>query len=39
MVVVLKFRGIEIIVGTGNVGKVRKRRNEGRIRKEIEDDF
>lgn len=39
MVVAPKPREIETIAGTGNAGKVRKRRNEGRTRKEIEDDL
>lgn len=39
MVVAPKPRGTETIAGTGNAGKVRKRRNEGRTRKEIEDDL
>lgn len=39
MVVAPKPRETGIIAGTGNAGKVRKRRNEGRTRKEIEDDL
>lgn len=39
MVVAPKPQETEIIAGTGNAGKVRKRRDEGRIRKEIEDDL
>lgn len=39
MVVAPKPRETETIAGTGNAGKVRKRRNEGRTRKEIEDDL
>lgn len=39
MVVAPKPRETETIAGTGNAGKVRKRRNERRTRKEIEDDL
>lgn len=39
MVVAPKPQETEMIAGTGNAGKVRKRRDEGRIRKEIEDDL
>lgn len=39
MVVAPKPPETETIAGTGNAGKVRKRRNEGRTRKEIEDDL
>lgn len=39
MVVAPKPRETETIAGTGNAGKVRKRRNEGRTRKETEDDL
>lgn len=39
MVVAPKPPETETIAGTGNAGKVRKRRNERRTRKEIEDDL
>lgn len=39
MVVAPKPQETKIIAEMGNAGKVRKRRKEGRTRKEIEDDL